>query len=249
MFLTETQLMTNKEKCFRGLQKTTLLDFPGSVACVLFVGGCSFRCPYCYNSSLVRREEPELLWNTVWDFLQRRRKVLDGVCVSGGEPTQAPFLPDFLRGVRELGYRVKLDTNGYHPEQLASMLNDKLVDFVAMDIKNSPSKYATTSGLACMDVDRVKQSISIIKESGVEYEFRTTIAMELHDLLDIKEMMELVGKGSRYALQPVRHDTPSLSGRVFTPPSPATLRQMGERLEDYFEEVIIHGERPITSDR
>lgn len=241
MSLIEALPMTNQERSFRGLQKTTLLDFPGSVACVLFAGGCSFRCAYCYNCSLVRCEEPELQWNAVWHFLERRRTVLDGVCVSGGEPTEAPFLPDFLRGVRELGYKVKLDTNGYHPDQLATVLGQNLVDFVAMDIKNSPSKYAYTSGLQAMDVDRIHKSISVIKESGLDYEFRTTIAMELHDLEDINEMMELVGRGSRYALQPVRHDIVSLSGRAFTPPTAETLRSMGERLEDYFSEVIIHG--------
>ncbi|MBT9134741.1 MAG: 7-carboxy-7-deazaguanine synthase [Firmicutes bacterium] len=233
--------MTSIERCFRGLQKTTLLDFPGKVACVLFVGGCSFNCPYCYNCSLVKREEPELTWAAVRDFLAQRRKVLEGVCVSGGEPTLAPFLPAFLGEVRELGLEVKLDTNGYHPEPLKALLDAHLVDFVALDIKNSPAKYAATCGLPAVDLNRIKTSLYLLQASGVTHELRTTVSAGLHDIEDMQEIVSFTGGGARFALQPVQRDAVSLSGRRFVPPTLATLRAMGEILEESFNEVIIHG--------
>jgi len=233
--------MTSQERCFRGLQKTTLLDFPGKVACVLFVGGCSFNCPYCYNCSLVKREEPELQWDAVWDFLGHRRKVLGGVCISGGEPTLAPFLAEFLGEVKALGLEVKLDTNGYHPEPLKTLLDAHLLDFVALDIKNSPTKYAATCGRTAVDLNRIRQSLDLVQTSGVDYELRTTVAAGLHDVEDMREILAFTGGGVRYALQPVQRDAVSLSGQRFVPPTLATLRAMGEILAESFSEVIIHG--------
>ncbi len=233
--------MTKVESCFRGLQKTTLLDFPGKVACVLFVGGCSFNCPYCYNCSLVKREEPELSWGYIRDFLTHRRRVLEGVCISGGEPTLASFLPTFLSEVRELGLEVKLDTNGYHPEPLKTLLDADLVDFVALDIKNSPAKYAATCGLPAVDIGRIRHSLDLLQASGVTYELRTTVAAGLHEVGDMQEILSFTGGGARYSLQPVQRDAVSLSGRRFVPPDLATLRAMGEVLEESFSEVIIHG--------
>ncbi len=233
--------MSSSERCFRGLQKTTLLDFPGKVACVLFVGGCSFNCPYCYNSSLVKREEPEIPWSAVQDFLARRRNVLEGVCVSGGEPTPAPFLPAFFSGVKELGLAVKLDTNGYHPESLQALLDARLVDFVALDIKNSPAKYASTCGLPAVDLNRIRNTLDLLQASGVTYELRTTVVAGWHDVADIQDILSFTGGGARYALQPVQRDADSLSGRRFVPPTSATLRAMGKVLAANFSEVVIHG--------
>jgi pyruvate formate lyase activating enzyme len=233
--------MTSQETRFRGLQKTTLLDFPGKVACVLFVGGCSFSCPYCYNCSLVRREEPELPWEAVWDFLAQRRKVLDGVCISGGEPTPTPFLAEFLCAVKELGLEVKLDTNGYHPKHLKALLDARLLDFVALDIKNSPAKYAATSGRTTIDLNRIRQSLALVQGSGVAYELRTTVAEELHEVADMREILAFTGGGARYSLQPVERDAVSLSGQRFVPPTFTTLRAMGEILEEGFSMVYIHG--------
>jgi pyruvate formate lyase activating enzyme len=233
--------MTSQEKCFRGLQKTTLLDFPGKVACVLFVGGCSFNCPYCYNCSLVKREEPELSWDAVWDFLAQRRKVLDGVCISGGEPTLAPFLAEFLGEVKALGLEVKLDTNGYHPEPLRTLLDADLLDFVALDIKNSPAKYAATSGRTTIDLNRIRQSLDLVQASGVAHELRTTVAEGLHQVADMREIVAFTGGGARYSLQPVQRDAVSLSRQRFVPPTFTTLRAMGEILEGSFSEVYIHG--------
>jgi len=182
-----------------------------------------------------------MLWESVWGFLERRRKVLEGVCISGGEPTLAPFLPTFLRQVREFGYRVKLDTNGYHPTSLKPLLAEGLLDFVALDIKNSPAKYGATVGLSVVDLSRITQSLSLLRASGVAHELRTTVAAGLHTIEDMREILSFTGSGHRYALQPVRPDAVSLSGKRFVPPPLATLRAMGEVLEQQFSEVIIHG--------
>lgn len=234
--------MTKREEtCFYGLQKTTLLDYPGHVACVLFTGGCSFRCLYCYNCSLVNKTEPEIRWDTVWSLLKKRQGLLDGICISGGEPTLAPFLPHFLKQAKDMGYKIKLDTNGYHPEALEQLLAQKLVDFVAMDLKNSPAMYAQTTGLGLIDLGRLQKSAELIKAAGIDYEFRTTVAMELFDDDSFNQIIECFGGGKRYALQPVLHNMPTLSGLRFTPPSPDTLDRWAHILEQHYSEVVVHG--------
>ena len=234
--------MTNSaETCFRGLQKTTLIDYPGHLACVLFTGGCSFRCVYCYNCSLVNKSEPELAWDSVWSLLERRKGLLEGICISGGEPTLSPFLPDFLSRVKEQGFKVKLDTNGYHPEALKQLVDRNLVDFVAMDIKNAPAKYAETCGMNLIDIGSVKASSDIIRNSGLDYEFRTTVSMELFDEDSFASIIDFFGNGKRYALQPVRHNLPTLSGKRFIPPTSDTMEKWAHLLEDHYDEVVLHG--------
>ncbi|MBS3950928.1 MAG: anaerobic ribonucleoside-triphosphate reductase activating protein [Peptococcaceae bacterium] len=229
------------ETCFRGLQKTTLLDYPGHLACVFFTGGCSFRCVYCYNCSLVNKSEPELAWDSVWSLLERRKGLLEGVCISGGEPMLAPFLPDFLRRVKDQGFKVKLDTNGYHPEALKQLVEQKLLDFVAMDIKNTPAKYAETCGMGLIDIGSVKASADIIRDSGLDYEFRTTVSMELFDEDSFTDIVSYFGNGKRYALQPVRQNLPTLSGKRFIPPTPDILELWAYSLEGHYDEVVLHG--------
>ena len=149
-----------------GLQKMTLLDFPGRVACTVFFGGCDMRCPFCHNAELIDgtapavMEEEELL-----SFLEKRKGLLDGVAVTGGEPTLQKDLPEFFRKVKAMGYPVKLDTNGMHPERLEKLITEKLVDYVAMDIKNSPDKYAQTAGLPFVDLQKIQKSIDLLKNS------------------------------------------------------------------------------------
>lgn len=230
-----------EETCFRGLQKTTLIDYPGHLACVLFTGGCSLRCVYCYNCSLVDKSEPELPWDSVWSLLERRKGLLEGVCISGGEPTIAPFLPDFLRRVKEQGFKVKLDTNGYHPETIRQLVDEKLLDFVAMDIKNKPARYAETCGMSLVDIGRVKASADIIRSSGLDYEFRTTVSTELFEEDSFAAIIDYFGGGKRYALQPVRHNMPTLSGKRFMPPTPDVMEKWAHLLENYYDEVVLHG--------
>ena len=167
----------------------TLLDFPGRVACTVFLGGCNFRCPYCHNSELFDgtaqplMDEQELL-----AFLKKRKGLLDGVCITGGEPTLQPGLEDLLRAIKELGYPVKLDTNGYRPEVLEKLVGEGLVDYVAMDIKNGPEQYAATCGLEKMDLTTIERSIRFLAGGAVDYEFRTTVVRELHNEASITQM-------------------------------------------------------------
>lgn len=166
-----------------GLQKLTLLDYPGHVACTVFTGGCNFRCPFCHNASLVL---PEALQasdggvETVLSFLKKRQGLLDGVAVTGGEPLLHADMADFLREVKALGFRVKLDTNGTFPDRLISLVDQGLVDRVAMDIKNDPALYAKTVGLETMDMASVTKSKDFLLSGAVEYEFRTTVVRGLH---------------------------------------------------------------------
>ena len=228
----------NKQQCFRGLQKTSLVDYPGKVACVLFTGGCNFRCPFCYNASLVHQTDPELPWHQVWTFLQKRKPVLQGLVISGGEPTLSPFLLDFIPKAKKLGYAIKLDTNGYSPRELEILLEKGLIDYIAMDIKNSPKKYAQTCGLTALDLTRITESIEIIKQSGIDYEFRTTITAQFHTLQDITDILDFTGGGQSYVLQPI-HDAPTLSGYSFSSLHSDILGEMVQILQRGFTEVKI----------
>ena len=173
-----------------GIQKMTLLDFPGKCACTVFLAGCNLRCPFCHNASLVlAKPEPAMAEGEFFAFLKKRRGLLDGVCVTGGEPTLRPGLPEFIWKIRQLGYLVKLDTNGSNPEMLRQLLEEKLLDYVAMDIKSCPERYSETCG--GIDIlSAVEESLSILRESSVEYELRTTCVKPFHDT----EAMEAIGK-------------------------------------------------------
>lgn len=182
-----------------GLQKLTLLDFPGHVACTVFLQGCNFRCPFCHNTSLVMGTE-EISEEEVLRFLNTRQGLLDGVAVTGGEPLLSAGLPDFLRKIKALGFKVKLDTNGSFPEKLRALIDEKLVDYVAMDIKNSPEKYAQTAGTDGM-LDAVKESVSILMNGTVPYEFRTTVVDELHEPADFEAIGRWLAGAQHYYLQ------------------------------------------------
>ena len=184
-----------------GLQKLTLLDFPGRVACTVFLGGCNLRCPFCHNASLVlpHGEAPHMDEESFFDFLRKRQGILDGVCVTGGEPLLYPTVADFLARIRDLGYLVKLDTNGTLPDRLAPLLAAHSVDYVAMDIKHSLPGYAAAAGVD-VDTDKIARSMRLIKESGIAHEFRTTVVKGIHTEADVVEMARMVGD-SPYFLQ------------------------------------------------
>ena len=188
---------------FNGFQKMTLLDFPGRVAATLFLGGCNLRCPFCHNASLVldgkSREEYEDA--EILSYLEKRRGLLDGVCVTGGEPLLRRELPDFLKKVRALGYAVKLDTNGTMPDRLEALLREGLLDYVAMDIKNALSRYGDAVGIPNFDVTPVERSIDLLLSGAVDYEFRTTVVKELHTVEDIAALAERIRGARRYFLQ------------------------------------------------
>ena len=186
-----------------GMQKLTLLDFPGVVACTLFTAGCNFRCPWCHNAGLVLPEEASdrlLESGEVLSFLEKRKGVLDGVCVTGGEPLLQPDLADFLRKVKGMGYAVKLDTNGMLPRRLSEVLATKLVDYVAMDIKSSPDGYAAATGTDA-DVSVVSDSLSLLRQSGIPYELRTTAVRGIHTEADFAAIGEWIGEVPAYFIQ------------------------------------------------
>lgn len=186
-----------------GLQKMTLLDFPGKVACTVFTGGCNFRCPFCHNAPLVTElsEKPDFTVDEVLDFLKKRSGLLDGVAITGGEPLINPEMSDFIREIRRLGYAVKLDTNGSFPERLKDIVSEGLVDYVAMDIKNRKEKYAETIGLVSYDISNVEQSIAFLKSGAVDCEFRTTVVKQFHTVEDIRRAAEWISGAERYFLQ------------------------------------------------
>ena len=185
-----------------GLQKMTLLDYPGRVACTVFLGGCDFRCPFCHNFELVDGSAPAVMEDgELFAFLEKRRGLLDGVAITGGEPCLRPDLPDFMRRVRALGYAVKLDTNGTHPALLREILEEGLADYVAMDIKNRPEKYARTAGLQALDLAPVRESVRLLMDGPADYEFRTTVVDELHEAADFEAIGEWIAGAKRYFLQ------------------------------------------------
>ena len=186
----------------QGLQKTTLLDYPGNVAATVFLGGCNMRCPFCHNMNLVTSgssgaySEEEIL-----DFLSGRAKLLDGVCVTGGEPTLYDELPSFLRLIKELNLKTKLDTNGTNPQMIKDLIKNGLVDYIAMDIKSSLSDYGRACGVEDIKLALVKESIDILINGDCEYEFRTTAVREFLSKDNVKNIAVLLRGAKRYYLQ------------------------------------------------
>ena len=229
-----------------GLQKLTLLDFPGKVACTVFLGGCNFRCPFCHNSDLLDGTAEALMDDTAFlEFLKKRTGLLDAVCVSGGEPTLQSALPRFLKSIKDLGFLVKLDTNGYRPEVLKKMVDEGLVDYVAMDIKNGPDAYGETVGLSKMELSRIEESIRFLTGGHVDYEFRTTVVKELHNESSITQMGKWLQNvaGSpvkRLFLQGfVDRDTVKFAG--LSAPEDAKMQQFQSILAPFVEMVKIRG--------
>lgn len=185
-----------------GLQKLTLLDFPDVVSCIVFTKGCNLRCPFCHNSSLVvdSKLTPEIDEEEVFSYLNKRKNILDGVVISGGEPLLQKDIKDFIVKVKTLGYKVKLDTNGVNSKLLSELIDEKLVDYVAMDIKNTFDKYDMTTGKLNSRIDNIKESIRILKKEKVPYEFRTTIVKDFHNIEDIKKILKYIN-GSKYFIQ------------------------------------------------
>lgn len=229
-----------------GLQKMTLLDYPGKVACTVFLGGCNFRCPFCHNSQLigdadVLMDETELL-----DFLKKRKGLLDGVCITGGEPTLQKELPELLAQIKAMGYLVKLDTNGYRPEVLGNLLEQGLVDYVAMDVKSDPAGYARVAGVPGLQIEKIEGSLRLLLHGTVDYELRTTLVEPLHDvdsILGIRNWLENIGGGKtvkRYFLQPfVDRDTVLFSD--LKAPETAKLLRYQELLAPCADLVEIRG--------
>ena len=228
-----------------GLQKCTLLDYPGKVACTVFLPGCNFRCPFCHNYELIANPEEWMEEEAFFAFLQKRKGLLQGVCVTGGEPTLQPELTAFLQKIRDLGYSVKLDTNGYRPEVLRRVLELGLVDYVAMDLKNGPEYYGATCGLESLDPAKIEESVRLLQESGVAYELRTTLCHPLHDEKTVQSMAQWLlsfteTKVKQLFLQPfVDRDTVPFAG--FSAPEKEELERYAGILSAAAEQVHIRG--------
>ena len=219
----------------------TLLDYPGRVACTVFLGGCDLRCPFCHNGGLVLGPMPaELDDQGLLAFLKKRQGLLDGVCVTGGEPLLRPDLPELLARIKELGYPVKLDTNGSHPERLRSLVRQGLVDYVAMDIKNSPERYGETVGVPALDLTPFQESVAFLLQGSVDYEFRTTVVREFHDSDSFQAIGPWLSGARRYFLQCfVDRDTVLQEG--LHPWDADSLRAFADLVRPYVHQVELRG--------
>ena len=227
---------------FSGFQKLTLLDFPGHVACTLFSKGCNFRCPFCHNAALVTEEGNDVQFTEeeILGYLKKRKGVLDGVCFTGGEPLIQNQIADFMRKVKELGFLIKLDTNGSYPEKLKSLVEEGLVDYVAMDIKNSTERYGETVDICNYDTAKVEESIDFLLQNKVDFEFRTTIVAEYHTIQDIESIAKRIKGAPRYFLQNFV-DSGNLIGENLHAVEKETLVKMQEVAKKHLSCVEIRG--------
>ncbi len=188
---------------FSGWEKLSLLDYDKHIASSLFVAGCDFICPYCHNKSLVLHPEkaPKIAWDSILSYFQKRKGMIEGICISGGEPTLMPDLLPKIKALKELGYEIKLDTNGSRPKVLKEVIDSHLIDYVAMDIKNSPSRYGETIGIPSFSPEPVEESVNLLLKGDIDFEFRTTLMEEYHDEKAMKEIREWIKGAPRYFLQ------------------------------------------------
>jgi pyruvate formate lyase activating enzyme len=226
-----------------GWVRTSLIDYPGRIATVVFTGGCDFRCPYCQNSELVLHPGslPTIDPAEVFQLLSQRRGLIDGVVITGGEPTLQDGLGDFLRKAKDLGLAIKLDTNGYRPQVLRELLEGGTLDYVAMDVKASPAKYSLAAGVP-VDVRRVEESVRFILSSGIGHEFRTTVVPGIVAPEDVEEMVRLIAGAGKYILQQFRpQGTLDPRFREIAPYPAQTLLEMAQAAERWVEEVEVRG--------
>jgi len=241
-----------------GFNKTTLLDYPEHIAATVFTGGCNFRCPFCHNGELVLDPgcQPLIPEEEVLSYLKKRQGILQGVYVTGGEPTLQKDLKDFLRKIKELGYPIKLDTNGYMPGVLWDLMQEHLIDYVAMDIKASRDNYARAAGLPHMDISRIEESIGILKSSGIPYEFRTTVVRGIHTVVEFEKIGKWIAGCPAYYLQNYEENENCLYRMIQTVEcddvkpggvdpfgafSREELEQMEELARKYVGKVILRG--------
>lgn len=226
-----------------GLQKMTLLDYPGKVACTVFLGGCNFRCPFCHNPDLVFSSKPEenISEQEFFEFLSHRKGFLDGVCITGGEPMLEKDLDQFILKIRAMGFLVKLDTNGSFPDRLQYLVENSLVDYVAMDIKNSREHYGKTIGIPTYDTSNIEQSVSLLMEGSVPYEFRTTLVQEFHTGDDIKSMGRWLQGCQAYFLQTFVDSGNLLGKKRLTAFSQEEMQGFKNLLKSHIETISIRG--------
>ncbi len=227
----------------KGLQKLTLLDYPGKCAATVFTFGCNLRCPFCHNASLVEKRAGDdyvIDEEEFFTFLDSRKGLLDGVAVTGGEPLLQPDIEDFLRKIKEKGFSVKLDTNGTNPEKLSRLIDEKLVDYAATDIKNCLDKYPLTVGVEDFDVTPIKETVALLLSGKVEYEFRTTVSNELFSEEDFVKISREIAGAEKYYLQAFASSGDILGGD-FTTPSKTALEAYARIVSKTVKKVEIRG--------
>lgn len=225
-----------------GFQKMTLLDYPGKVACTVFTGGCNFRCPFCHNALLVNQldEAEEYSEEEIIEYLKKRKGLLDGVAVTGGEPLLTDDAIEFIKKIKAEGYPVKLDSNGSFPERLKLLIDEGLVDYVAMDIKNSKELYAETAGIKNLDISKIEQSVSLLLEGKVDYEFRTTVVGGFHTVESITSAAKWISGAKRYFLQNFV-DSGNLIDDSVSGVSKEEMEKMREAASQYVPDTKIRG--------
>lgn len=225
-----------------GFQKLTILDYPGKVACIIFTPGCNFRCPFCHNAALVTHIDKDTYIDEkeVLSYLEKRQGILDGVVITGGEPLLQDGIEDFIGKIKELGYSVKLDTNGSFPEKLISLVEKGLVDYVAMDIKNSKAKYMTTIGVNNIHMASIEKSVEFLLQNKVDYEFRTTIVDKFHTTQDIQDIVVWIKGTHKYFLQNFVDSGDLIKGGL-EPVSVDLLKEMQEKAAETIPSVEIRG--------
>ena len=226
-----------------GFLKTTLLDYPGHLASTVFLGKCNFRCPFCHNSMLVLEPQnaEQIDFETVLSHLNKRKNILEGVCITGGEPTLNPKLTDLIRAIKDVGLLVKLDTNGYRPDILEKLFNDNLIDHIAMDIKSSRNNYHIACGLNNIDIGIISKSINLIKEKSPSYEFRTTLVKGIHTDDDLLDIADWIGNVNLYFLQNYT-DSENVMKRIFSAFSVEEMHHFKELIIDKVPNTKIRGE-------
>ena len=224
-----------------GLYKLTLLDFPKHLACTAFTGHCNLRCPFCHNAELVLRPElqPSISEDEFFSFLKTRQGILEGVCISGGEPTLQPDLLPFIRKIKQLGFLVKLDTNGTNPAVLEALFAEYLLDYIAMDIKNTKEKYTLTTGMTAFDIAPIEKSIALIRQYAPDYEFRTTVVQGLHTKEDLLAIGAWLTGSKRYTLQTFQNSGNLLAEDGLCAFSVAEMQEFQKMLEPFFEQVSV----------
>lgn len=226
----------------QGLQKLTLLDYPGKMACTIFTAGCNLRCPFCHNSPLVVNPPKETAYTNeeILSFLEKRRGILDGIAITGGEPLMQPDIEDFIAEVKKRGFGVKLDTNGTYPEKLARIIDSGNVDYIAMDVKSSPAGYPQCVGMGGYDISKVDSSIKLLKEGKTDCEFRTTVALGLHTEEDIEEMGKWLSGAKKHFLQAFK-DSGDLIGFGLSEMPRERMEAMRDIMLKYVSECEIRG--------
>ena len=222
-----------------GIQKLSLVDFDGHISSTIFTSGCNFACAFCHNSSLIPNSNDLLKIDNIIDFLQKRKNMLDSVCITGGEPTLHKDLPEFISKIKEMGYLVKLDTNGTNPQMIKYLVDNNLIDYIAMDIKNIIDKYTPIIGLQTNE-DNIAKSINYIMSCGIDYEFRTTLINEYHSIEDIIKIGKLIKNANKYFLQKFVDNENCLTHNLNEVPKDVAI-QMQEHLKKYIPNTYLRG--------